>query len=420
MKKILITTTFREFKEGNKNSDMQEDFLRSLLAQTYQNFVVVVTLFGEKNVEKVVCKYLNDKAFFVEKEIPGKFRYSPTEVICSGIEINSELGADVILDCSGDIKLENNFLECVERNVKTGYMGVSAPNVFVDENGNTKKKSGNYPGGIDVRFFDAKLFVSNDVYLKLKNYPLFDWGGIEHFVTAIGVKYAHEMINIFEDSKVIKKDNDRVAENEIDNYMKIGVARNHRRLRRLAMRIGIEPDDIVDMNWVYSQYKKVERGTMEGTDTNFCIDQVDSDPMNEVLSKEKNIEAKKAIDKYWMLFSMMKDWCQLFQKKKNVKEYFIKNGLNNIAIYGLGDVGEVLYNELKGTDINIVCGIDQSSFYLIDDIDVITPNDAMPSNLDAIIVTPVNSYEGISSCLKNKTDAQIISLEDIICTLLNE
>lgn len=402
MKKILITTTFRDFEEGNKNSEMQEDFLRSLISQTYQNFIVVVTLFGEKNVEKVVRNYLGDKAFFVEKKIPSEFRYSPTEVICSGIEMNSELYADVIMDCSGDIKLEDNFLECVERNVKTGYMGVSIPHIFVNESGEIVQSVEQEPDCIDVRFFDAKILSNENVYFKFKNYTLYDWGGIEHFITAIGVKYAVAMVNIFDESKVIKMDNDRVAAGETDKYMKVGVARNHRKLRRLALRIRINPDDIVDMNWVCSQYQSIELGA------------------NNIMSPDYKEYANNIDDKYWVLFSMMKDWCLILQKNKRVADYLLENELYKIAIYGLGDVGEALYNELKDSPINIVCGIDKSDFYLTDEINVITPNEELPEEIDAIIVTPVASYEDIYSLLKNKTSAEILSLEDIICTLLKE
>lgn len=402
MRKILITTTFREFEEGNKNSDMQADFLRSLIAQTYQDFVVVVTLFGEKNVEKVVREYLGDKVFFVEKKIPSEFRYSPTEVICSGIEMNSELFADVILDCSGDIKLEDNFLECVERNTKTGYMGVSAPHIFINDYNEIIRNIEEEPDCIDVRFFDAGILCNEDVYLQFKNYPLYDWGGIEHFVTAIGVRYADAMINIFAESKAIKKDNDRVVANEPDTYMKVGVARNHRKLRRLALRIGINPNDIVDMNWVCSRYHSVELGADYSLNTSY------------------KYYTNNMADKYWVLFSVMKDWCLILQKDRHIADYLIEKKIEKIAIYGLGDIGAALYNELKNTPIKVVCGIDKSEFYLTEDINVITPGDEIPGSIDAIIVTPIMSYEDICKLLKAKTGAKILSIEDIICTLLNE
>lgn len=44
MKKIVLTTTFRSF-EGNKNDRLQQMFLKSLSRQTYQNFILVVTIF---------------------------------------------------------------------------------------------------------------------------------------------------------------------------------------------------------------------------------------------------------------------------------------------------------------------------------------------------------------------------------------
>ena len=57
MKKIVVTTTFRSFM-GDKNDRLQRSFLRSLKKQTYQNFILVVTIYREKNIEQNVKDFL--------------------------------------------------------------------------------------------------------------------------------------------------------------------------------------------------------------------------------------------------------------------------------------------------------------------------------------------------------------------------
>jgi hypothetical protein len=49
--KIIVCTTFRDFT-GSENDDIQRLFLSSLDFQSYKNFELVVTLFGEKRSPK--------------------------------------------------------------------------------------------------------------------------------------------------------------------------------------------------------------------------------------------------------------------------------------------------------------------------------------------------------------------------------
>lgn len=133
MKNIIITTTFRDFK-GNINDQMQIQFLKSLKKQTYQNYTLVVTLFHEKNVKKFVEKIIGEKVVFFNSIIDDKYRYSLSKVILNGITYGQENGADILIDCSGDIILQNNFLEIVNKNYSEMYSGISHPNIFFDIN----------------------------------------------------------------------------------------------------------------------------------------------------------------------------------------------------------------------------------------------------------------------------------------------
>lgn len=47
MVKIILCTTFRDFK-GTENDEIQYRFLDGIRQQTYQNYQVVTTTFGEK------------------------------------------------------------------------------------------------------------------------------------------------------------------------------------------------------------------------------------------------------------------------------------------------------------------------------------------------------------------------------------
>ena len=256
MKKIIITTTFRDFK-GNINDKMQIQFLKSLKRQTYQNYILVVTLFGEKNVEKTVREILNEKACFFNSIIDEKYRYSASKVILNGIEYGKEKSADILVDCSGDIILQDNFLETVVSNYSEWYAGISHPNIFFDVDNNFRvinKRMGKCSRGIDVRFFDFSMLKDPIVSKILQRYMFYDWGAFEHFYAAIAMKYSKRMINIFRESKVVKFENNRDACNESIQCMMRAHRNNSRVLIAAARKMKIDVNKIFDLYYIHLQY----------------------------------------------------------------------------------------------------------------------------------------------------------------------
>lgn len=257
MKKIIITTTFRSF-EGNINDKMQILFLKSLREQTYQNFVLLVTIFNEKNVEKIVSDILGSKADFVYSEIPKQYRYSLSRVILNGIDYGIEKECDILLDCSGDIILEKNFLQTVNDFFSPMYAGVSHPNIFYDVDCDyrvVRKRVGNCAAGIDIRFFDIALLNCDFVKKRLEKYILYDWGGIELLLFALSLKYGSSLINVFEETKIIKTENDREALNENNEYLQKSAERNIAVLTELTKEIGENIDNVLDLFYVHKHYK---------------------------------------------------------------------------------------------------------------------------------------------------------------------
>ena len=74
MAKIIVNTTFRDFT-GGINDKMQINFIKSLKRQTMQDFILVVTIFGEHNVEDTIRPILGDKCTFIFDEMEGDYRF---------------------------------------------------------------------------------------------------------------------------------------------------------------------------------------------------------------------------------------------------------------------------------------------------------------------------------------------------------
>ena len=123
-------------------------------------------------------------------------------------------------------------------------------------------------------------------------------------------------------------------------------------------------------------------------------------------------------DRYKNYYQLTKEWVTLKQDNKNIEDWFKNNNINTIAIYGLGTMAELLYNEIKGK-IKVANFIDKNSDELyrgLDNIPVVAPSDIVDAEgIDAIIITPVYDFDAIRDELETLGVTQTIkSLEDVI------
>lgn len=128
----------------------------------------------------------------------------------------------------------------------------------------------------------------------------------------------------------------------------------------------------------------------------------------------KRVEENQEIsDKYRSLFLMMNQWVKVKQEGKDLTLYFEQNGYREIAIYGMGQVGTTLANELVNSTIKIKYGIDQNTSIASEGFDIISPEEVLEP-VDVIVVTPITFLAQIEELLSKKINCPIISLEDIL------
>ena len=123
-------------------------------------------------------------------------------------------------------------------------------------------------------------------------------------------------------------------------------------------------------------------------------------------------------ERYKDYYKLTKEWVTLKQDDKNIEDWFKNNNINTIAIYGLGTMAELLYNEIKGK-IKVINFIDKNSDELymgLDSIPVVAPAEIVNAeNIDAIIITPIYDFDAINDELEALGVTQTIrSLEDVI------
>ncbi len=133
------------------------------------------------------------------------------------------------------------------------------------------------------------------------------------------------------------------------------------------------------------------------------------DKKNKQEMKHQQEFSKKIVSYY----ALLNQWLKIKQQGKSLAEYFHKNDIQSIAIYGYKELGERLYDELKESDIEIKYIIDKNIDYIRAEIDVYSPDESLPQ-VDAIVVTATYYYDEIEDELNDMGDFLIISLEDVV------
>lgn len=131
---------------------------------------------------------------------------------------------------------------------------------------------------------------------------------------------------------------------------------------------------------------------------------------NPVKKSELPTDNSEKLNQYFRLTDM---WLSLKQKGYSLATYFIENNYNKIAIYGMGYLGCILYDDLNGTDITIEYVIDKDKTDLRELITVVSPEEKF-YDVDAIVVTIMEDEEEQKAFLKKNCDINQVGLWDVI------
>lgn len=112
-------------------------------------------------------------------------------------------------------------------------------------------------------------------------------------------------------------------------------------------------------------------------------------------------------------YHLMNHWLILKQEGKFLSDFFKRNGYQSVAIYGMKELGERLYEELKGTDIKVEYAIDKRAKEVCVELDVMSPEEEL-RKVDVIVVTAIHFFDEIEHTLGSKVNCPIISLEEVI------
>ena len=135
-------------------------------------------------------------------------------------------------------------------------------------------------------------------------------------------------------------------------------------------------------------------------------------------SKKSLNKSEELQGRYKAYYQLTNQWLMNKNENKGMKTYFADNNIKSIAIYGMGTLGELLYSEIKDSDVKVKYFIDKNAdtlYYGVDDIAVVGLDDiGSQDEVDAIIVTPIFDFDEIESDMEDITNISLISLEDIV------
>lgn len=134
-----------------------------------------------------------------------------------------------------------------------------------------------------------------------------------------------------------------------------------------------------------------------------------------IRTKSLNYETER-VEKFKMYYNLLNQWLSIKQEGQSLSRFFLDNNYKTIAIYGMGELGNRLFLELKDSTIVVKYAIDQEAGYTYSDMEVLSLDNEL-ENVDAVIVTPIFAYRDISEKLSDKVNCPIISLEEVIYSL---
>ena len=118
-------------------------------------------------------------------------------------------------------------------------------------------------------------------------------------------------------------------------------------------------------------------------------------------------------DKFRVYYGDFIQWINIKNSGKQLADYLVIEGYVTAAIYGFGDVGKCLLDELRSSDIEVKYAIDRNASNIKTEVRVCDFSDDW-EKVDVIIVTPTPFYEEIEAQINEKCPYHVISLTSLL------
>lgn len=124
-------------------------------------------------------------------------------------------------------------------------------------------------------------------------------------------------------------------------------------------------------------------------------------------------ERDKKIDKFKLYYNALNQWLNIKQCGKSIEKYFVENNYKTIAIYGMGEMGNRLYEDLKNSGVTVKYAIDKKADETFSEVEVLSLEDELPE-VDVIVVSAIFAFEEIEKDITEVCNIPVVSLEDVL------
>jgi FlaA1/EpsC-like NDP-sugar epimerase len=136
---------------------------------------------------------------------------------------------------------------------------------------------------------------------------------------------------------------------------------------------------------------------------------------NKIINQEIN-----KTNKFRGYYDLTNKWISIKNEGKSLSQYFKDQNYKKICIYGMGELGIRLLEELKDSEIEVAFAIDKNAGSTNAEIDIYDNeeiSDEFLNDIDIIVVTAIFAFDEIEEQLREKISCPVISLEDVVFSL---
>lgn len=111
-------------------------------------------------------------------------------------------------------------------------------------------------------------------------------------------------------------------------------------------------------------------------------------------------------------------WMRVFEKQLDIKDFFVRNNIKRVAIYGMGRLGLLLEKIINSDEVKVDYGIDRNCEKIKCNIPILSPDDKLPE-VQCVIVM-VSDYEEVKDTIGFGNECRLLKIKDILELIIQE
>lgn len=249
--------------------------------------------------------------------------------------------------------------------------------------------------------YDQYIAVVASIFGKVYyiNQPLLSYR--QHIDNSIG----YENVNIIKWHKYLfSKQKGENNNFEYYNYLYI----NYELIDVIERNYELPKESFEKVNWIKDGANNIKKMIANGYYRTYDLKTI----LYKIVLKRRDDYLHKDIFKFKRYYNVLNIWKR---KNTNIADYLRNHGYTNIAVYGIGELGITLLSDLEKHSLKINCLIDKNSKKC--SFGSVVQLEKIPSDIDCIIVTAIFAFPEIRREIKKYSDAEVISLDDIVCEM---